>query len=86
LVVFVLGLFISTFFISFHADATEAIQIVFLMDEHFAAKGLGGIKKEFNDSIIRRMKLHKDFAAQISKIYYEIDDHRESQINDEQPN
>ena len=40
LVVFILGLFIGTFFISLHADATEAIQIIFLMDEYFATKDL----------------------------------------------
>lgn len=32
LVVFILSLFLSTFFISLHADAAEAIQIIFLLD------------------------------------------------------
>lgn len=32
LLVFVLTLFLSTFFISIHADAAEAIQIIFLLD------------------------------------------------------
>jgi hypothetical protein len=36
LVVFILTLFLSTFFISFHADASEAMLIIFLMDEHLA--------------------------------------------------
>jgi len=40
LVVFILTLFLSTFFISFHADASESIQIIFLMDEHFANREL----------------------------------------------
>ena len=37
-VVFMLSLFITTFFISLHADAAESIQIVLLMDQHFASK------------------------------------------------
>jgi hypothetical protein len=36
LVVFILTLFLSTFFIRFHADASEAMLIIFLMDEHLA--------------------------------------------------
>ena len=69
-VVFVLGLFTCTFFVSFHADATESIQIIFLLDEYFAEKELGGnAKKEFNDSVIKKMKLHKPFAAKISQLY-----------------
>jgi N-acetylmuramoyl-L-alanine amidase len=35
LVIMVETLFISTLFISVHADATEAIQIIFLTDEEF---------------------------------------------------
>jgi hypothetical protein len=35
-VVFLLSLFITTFFISLHADSAESIQIVFLMDQYFA--------------------------------------------------
>ena len=70
-IVFVLGLFVCTFFISFHADATESIQIIFLLDEYFAEKEIGGdsAKKEFNDSVIKKMKLHKPFAAKISQLY-----------------
>ena len=45
-VVFVLGLFTCTFFVSFHADATESIQIIFLLDEYFAEKELGGNTKK----------------------------------------
>lgn len=36
LVIMVQTLFIATLFISIHADATEAIQIIFLTDEEFA--------------------------------------------------
>jgi hypothetical protein len=34
----VLTLFLSTFFISIHADAAEAIQIIFLLDLELAKK------------------------------------------------
>jgi len=68
--VFALGLFTCTFFISFHADATESIQIIFLLDEYFAEKELGSnTKKEFNDTVIKKMKLHKPFASKISQLY-----------------
>ena len=72
-IVFVLGLFTCTFFISLHADATESIQIIFLLDEYFAEKQLGGsAKKEFNDSVIKKMKFHKPFAAKISQLYNSV--------------
>lgn len=32
-------IFVSTFFISIHADATEAIQIIFLADEELTRRG-----------------------------------------------
>lgn len=38
LVVFIMALFIATFFISLHADAAESVQIIFLMDEYFATQ------------------------------------------------
>jgi uncharacterized membrane protein YGL010W len=44
-VVFLLGLFIATFFISLHADAAESIQIVLLMDQYFASKLLNEEQK-----------------------------------------
>jgi len=40
-VVFLLSLFLTTFFISLHADSAESIQIVFLMDQYFAMSKLG---------------------------------------------
>lgn len=36
LIVFVVSLFLSTFLISLHADAAEAIQIIFLLDVELA--------------------------------------------------
>jgi hypothetical protein len=39
LLVFLISLFISTFFISLHADAAEAIQIIFLLDYKLAKHG-----------------------------------------------
>lgn len=38
LVVFLMSLFIGTFFISLHADAAESVQIIFMMDEYFATQ------------------------------------------------
>jgi fatty acid desaturase len=70
LVVFILTLFLSTFFISFHADASEAIQIIFLMDEHFANRELNADNHvEFNEVIINKMKLRKGFAQKIAQLY-----------------
>jgi hypothetical protein len=40
-VVFLLSLFLTTFFISLHADSAESIQIVFLMDQYFAMSNVG---------------------------------------------
>jgi hypothetical protein len=39
LIVFVMSLFLSTFLISLHADAAEAIQIIFLLDVELARQG-----------------------------------------------
>ena len=79
LLVFLLGLFLATFFVSFHADSTESVQIIFLLDEYFAGEEIGqrgnsegkGVRKEFNDNLIKRMKLqrHRDFAGRIAQVY-----------------
>ncbi len=50
LVAFIMSLFLSTFFISMHSDAAESIQIMFLMDEHFASKEVPEDQRnQFND-------------------------------------
>jgi hypothetical protein len=77
LVVFILGLFIATFFISLHADATEAIQIIFLMDEYFATKDMPADQRDhLNDEIIKKMKLNKikTIAPQISQLSSRVEE------------
>ena len=46
--VIAMAIFISTFFISIHADAAEAIQIIFLEDEEFTKRGIEDVDKKFN--------------------------------------
>lgn len=38
------ALVISTFFISMHADAAEAIQIIYLLDQEFLHRGENELK------------------------------------------
>ena len=76
LVVFLLSLFVSTFFVSFQADVSESIQIIFLMDEYFANQELRSEikndlndsvkKKEFSDPVIKKMRLHNLFEKKYS--------------------
>jgi hypothetical protein len=59
LLVFVLTLFLSTFLISLHADAAEAIQIIFLLDLELARQ----LQKDTNKHAIPQLKLrNKDIA------------------------
>lgn len=69
-VAFVLGLFLATFLVSLHADATESILVVFLLDEYFATKEAGAwLKEEFNDEVVKHMRLKTPLAGQISKLF-----------------
>ena len=47
IITLVFGVFISTFFISYHADAAEALQIMFLMSEEFTKRN-DTVKKATN--------------------------------------
>lgn len=56
----VLGIFISTFFISIHADAAEAIQIIFLEDEQFNKRQQENKEKTFDRSNLEKaLNVHK---------------------------
>lgn len=60
LVVFVLGLFISTLWISLHADGTDAIQVTFLLEEKFTevktAEFFGEMK--LKGSLVKEVEAH----------------------------
>jgi hypothetical protein len=44
LIILIGALVISTFFISMHADAAEAIQIIYLLDQEFLHRGENELK------------------------------------------
>jgi hypothetical protein len=48
---------IATFFISLHADAGEAILVLFLMEDEFLNKRKGSKKTEETDKIFRFTKI-----------------------------
>lgn len=70
LVIMVQSLFIATLFISVHADATEAIQIIFLTDEEFVHQ-----KKEDDqtydrgnlDNNLQGFKRRNDLVEEVKK-------------------
>ena len=76
LVVFLLSLFISTFFISLHADAAEAMQVIMLMDYHFASKQLG--PDHAQSEVLDRMQLRRQF---IKDIFADLDAEKVPQNN-----
>jgi uncharacterized protein YacL len=59
LVVFILSLFLSTFFISLHADAAEAIQVIFLVDYKFAKQN----EKDKNRHSLSKLRLRNPAFA-----------------------
>ena len=58
-IVFIFSLFIATFFISLHADAAEAIQIIFLLDYDFAKKK--GKKNDISNLKLLNTSLAKEY-------------------------
>ena len=58
--IIVLAIFIATFFVSIHADAAEAIQIIFLEDEEFTKRESEETYKKFNrDDLDQGLKTSK---------------------------
>ena len=71
LTVFVLALFISTFWISLHADASEALQIIVLLDQHFTKISVGeGMNSEDRQGeVFKRMKLRSGLQEELEEDY-----------------
>ena len=65
LIIMVQSIFIGTLLISTHADATEAIQIIFLVDEEFARRRYQdehGFDYHERNKNLEGLRLHEDLV------------------------
>lgn len=71
LIIMIGALVISTFFISMHADAAEAIQIIYLLDVEFQYRGENELKHNKQGLAIATTR--KEIAEEIFREYNGIE-------------